>query len=435
MIPLIRAELLKLRSTRTALGLLIVILVVTLVPLILLISLLPKDWLAGDGVSELLAAASALVPLVLLVFGILGMTNEYRHGTITYSYLVTPRRWQVMVIKLVVYALVGIVTMLVAVVLVYVVIRIGGSVRGVDLDPSGGATIGDYARQIIVAGLTTTFGVALGALIRAQIITVAGALIWALFVENIIVVLKPTIGSWLPFVVFNQVSAARMSSDGAEAVASVASPAGGLSREHRLHRHRQPRGDLHLAAPRRHLSGGASLEPRTDRWPPRPLTIRGPLSGQGAVAEGILRALPDWFGIEEALVDYARAADELPTFVAEAGGEPVGFLTLRPTSSAAVEYPRDGRATARAPPRDRPRARRARGRVLPSDGRRPAPREDTRARRPLPALRGDPRLLRSARLPAPRRTAAGLGAGEPVSADGEDAVGQAPAVTSGEGML
>ena len=44
------------------------------------------------------------MPLVLLVFGILGMTNEYRHGTITYTYLVTPRRWQVMVVKLVVYA-------------------------------------------------------------------------------------------------------------------------------------------------------------------------------------------------------------------------------------------------------------------------------------------------------------------------------------------
>jgi ABC-2 type transport system permease protein len=224
-IALARAELLKLRSTRTALGLFIVILVVTLVPLILLVSLLPKDWLAGDGVSELLAAASALVPLVLLVFGILGMTNEYRHGTITYSYLVTPRRWQVMVIKLVVYALVGIVTMLVAVVLVYVVIRVGGAVRGVDLDPSGGATIGDYARQIIVAGLITTFGVALGALIRAQIITVAGALIWALFVENIIYVLKPAIGNWLPFIVFNQVSAAQMPGDGAEAIAST-----GLSR-------------------------------------------------------------------------------------------------------------------------------------------------------------------------------------------------------------
>ena len=152
------------------------------------------------------------MPLVLLVFGILGMTNEYRHGTITYSYLVTPKRWQVMVVKLAVYAVVGIVTMLVAVVLVYLVIRVGGAIRGIDIDATGGNTLGDYARTIIVAGLVTTFGVALGALFRAQVITVAGALIWALFVENIIVVLKPKIGMWMPFTVFNNVSAAQIPS-------------------------------------------------------------------------------------------------------------------------------------------------------------------------------------------------------------------------------
>ncbi len=66
-------------------------------------------------------------------------------------------------------------------------------------------------------------------------------------------------------------------------------------------------------------------------------TIRGPLRGQGALAEGVLRALPDWFGIEQAIVDYARVADELPTFVAERGGAAVGFLTLKPTSTHALE--------------------------------------------------------------------------------------------------
>jgi ABC-2 type transport system permease protein len=212
-IALARAELLKLRSTRTALGLSIVILVVTLVPLGILVFALPKEWLQEVGVSGFLATASALVPLVLLVFGILGMTNEYRHGTITYSYLVTPRRWQVMVVKLVVYALVGILTMLVAVVLVYLMILLGGAIRGVEIDASGGSTLADYARQIVVAGLITTFGVGLGALFRAQVITVAGALIWALAVENIIVVVKPAVGRWLPFTVFDQVSAAQMPDD------------------------------------------------------------------------------------------------------------------------------------------------------------------------------------------------------------------------------
>jgi len=217
-IALARAELLKLRSTRTALGLFIVVLFVTLVPLTVLLIAVPKDWLETDGVSGFLSTASALVPLVLLVFGILGMTNEYRHGTITYSYLVTPRRWQVMAMKLVVYAIVGIVTMLIAVALVYVVIRAGGAIRGVQIDASGGATLGDYARQIVVAGLITTFGVALGALFRAQVVTVAGVLIWALAVENIIVVLKPAIGRWLPFTVFNAVSAGQMTGGGSESV-------------------------------------------------------------------------------------------------------------------------------------------------------------------------------------------------------------------------
>jgi hypothetical protein len=127
-----------------------------------------------------------------------------------------------MVVKLVVYLLVGMVTMLVAMALVYVAILIGGAIRGVDIDATGGSTLGDYARQLVVAGLVTTFGVALGALIRAQIITVAGTLIWALFVENIIYVLKPAVGNWLPFVVFNQVSAAQMSGDGMEALTESA---------------------------------------------------------------------------------------------------------------------------------------------------------------------------------------------------------------------
>ena len=70
--------------------------------------------------------------------------------------------------------------------------------------------------------------------------------------------------------------------------------------------------------------------------------VRGPLLGQGAAAEGILRALPDWFGIESAIVDYAAAADRLPTFVATADGpcgdeNVVGFVTLSPTSEDALE--------------------------------------------------------------------------------------------------
>ena len=64
---------------------------------------------------------------------------------------------------------------------------------------------------------------------------------------------------------------------------------------------------------------------------------RGPVRGQGASAERVLRALPGWFGIEASIVEYVRATEKGPTFVAEAGDGLVGFLTVRATSVAAVE--------------------------------------------------------------------------------------------------
>jgi GNAT superfamily N-acetyltransferase len=79
-------------------------------------------------------------------------------------------------------------------------------------------------------------------------------------------------------------------------------------------------------------------------------SVRGPLLSQGEAAERILRALPEWFGIEAALQDYVRAADELDTLVAVAarpacGGQVrevrpdqvIGFVTLRETSGDALE--------------------------------------------------------------------------------------------------
>ncbi len=63
--------------------------------------------------------------------------------------------------------------------------------------------------------------------------------------------------------------------------------------------------------------------------PPGQITIDGPLTGQAAVCEPILRALPDWFGIESAIVEYLEHLDAMPTFLAHAGGELVGFLAIK----------------------------------------------------------------------------------------------------------
>jgi N-acetylglutamate synthase-like GNAT family acetyltransferase len=59
-----------------------------------------------------------------------------------------------------------------------------------------------------------------------------------------------------------------------------------------------------------------------------PFSIRLLRPGESSQCERILRALPDWFGIESALVDYVASTERMETFVAESDGGVVGFLTL-----------------------------------------------------------------------------------------------------------
>lgn len=67
------------------------------------------------------------------------------------------------------------------------------------------------------------------------------------------------------------------------------------------------------------------------------IVVTGPLLHQGAACEPVLRSLPDWFGIEEATVQYLKDVDGLPTFLAEADGQITGFLTLMPRNDYVSE--------------------------------------------------------------------------------------------------
>lgn len=65
--------------------------------------------------------------------------------------------------------------------------------------------------------------------------------------------------------------------------------------------------------------------------------IRRMRDGEPAACEAILRTLPDWFGIEEAIVEYARAIEGMDTWVADAQGEIAGFLSVKPHTPRAAE--------------------------------------------------------------------------------------------------
>jgi GNAT superfamily N-acetyltransferase len=68
-----------------------------------------------------------------------------------------------------------------------------------------------------------------------------------------------------------------------------------------------------------------------------PPVIDGPLAGQSSVCIPILRLLPEWFGIEAAILNYEREIDHLSTFLAKLDGQVLGFLSLKQHFPASAE--------------------------------------------------------------------------------------------------
>ena len=59
------------------------------------------------------------------------------------------------------------------------------------------------------------------------------------------------------------------------------------------------------------------------------MEIIGPSLARTADCEAVLRSLPMWFGIENALLMYVRDSAIMPTFALSEGSNLIGFLTLR----------------------------------------------------------------------------------------------------------
>lgn len=199
---LIRAELLKIRSTRTQVAL--VLATLAFVPWTAALAI-PKKGAENVTVSlddpRLLAVAvgnSFGAPLVLmLLLGGVAFTQEFRYGTVTSTYLVEPRRTRVLVAKWVSLMLVGaVVTTLTLVVSVPVSAALIGFRDG---EVSLGATFWKMAAAgYVVLAVFGVIGVAIGALVRNQITAVVAVLVWMLALEQIVITSYPEVGRWMP---------------------------------------------------------------------------------------------------------------------------------------------------------------------------------------------------------------------------------------------
>ena len=185
MIDLVQAELLKLRTTRTVYALLGALLAIVAIANVTGVLATSAAELTGEENQSGLFGAAASGIIFVLLLGVMLMAGEFRHGTITQTLLITPNRWRVLVAKLLAGAALGLAFGVIAELFSFVVAVPLLTLKGVDL------ALGDEAAELVFGTLLTTtlcgmLGVALGTLIRNQVVAIITVFATLLIVEPIL---------------------------------------------------------------------------------------------------------------------------------------------------------------------------------------------------------------------------------------------------------
>jgi ABC-2 type transport system permease protein len=145
-------------------------------------------------------AHAGLAAVLTLIFGILAVAGEYRHGSITDTYLSCPDRRRVITAKLAVYGVVGAAAGLVSSAVALGVTAAWWAAKGGSLQLSGADTWLTLGGGLAACFAFSIIGVGVGALIRNLVGAVALALAWIALIEGIVgQIVGSGLARWLPF--------------------------------------------------------------------------------------------------------------------------------------------------------------------------------------------------------------------------------------------
>ena len=193
MSALLRAELLKLRTTRTFAALVGSALALSL--LVVCLATAISDNVSEADVKDFFTAD--FTGLFISLLGVMGMAGEWRHRTITSTILAAPDRVRLVAAKLLAYATAGVVLSLVV---TLTIMAVGSLI----LEGRGETTVGmgDLAdvlwRNLAVSAFAAAIGVCVGGLVRNQVVAIVGLLIFSFALEPTLLALAPEIGRFGP---------------------------------------------------------------------------------------------------------------------------------------------------------------------------------------------------------------------------------------------
>ncbi|HET9007107.1 MAG TPA: ABC transporter permease [Actinomycetes bacterium] len=157
--------------------------------------------MGADALRQLVLVPAQPLTLAALVLGILGMAGEFRHGTATSTFLVTPVRGRVVAAKLAAAAATGLAMALVASAAVFAVGLPWLKAKGIEVTVADAGLLARVAGLAVAVALFAVLGVGLAALLRNQVAAViVGLLWWSQGVERILVAVlhQPGLERWLP---------------------------------------------------------------------------------------------------------------------------------------------------------------------------------------------------------------------------------------------
>ncbi len=195
----IRSEFRKLRTTRTAFGL--------LTGMVALTALALWGALSGASHAELAQGLSSpygyagvliIVALFVLVLAIRAYTDEVRHGSVVPTFLATPNRLHVLAAKTAVVTAAAAVFAVAALAAGTGVIAWYLSTHGFAVSVAVGTLAGLFGRAILISVLWAVIGLSIGVVVRHQVAAIVGTLAWLFVAENIVASFAPEIAHWLP---------------------------------------------------------------------------------------------------------------------------------------------------------------------------------------------------------------------------------------------
>jgi ABC-2 type transport system permease protein len=185
-IRLIRAELVKLSTTRLFLWLGLLILALSAFVTSTTILSNDESTLATVSQQRSIAQFAAVGAIIALIVGIVLAAGEYTHGTIAHTFLVTPVRRRVVAAKLIAGAIVGVLVTGFAELVTWGIAAAWIAGKSLPFLLDDRSILKTYLGILGAGALAAAIGVGLGAFLRRQTAAIVLALIWLLVGEPVL---------------------------------------------------------------------------------------------------------------------------------------------------------------------------------------------------------------------------------------------------------